>query len=227
VENLPRLGSWQDANLEQLVLLEPDLVITGGIDSDAVSRQLADLGIATVAMPVLTLEDIFTSIESIGRAVGRPDRARSVTAETRTALDQLDGRVAGRPRPRVLLVVDRLPGTLRSIYTPTEASFLDELVRIAGGEPVPVTGGLGGYAGVSLEALVHLDPEIVIETIQGVPGRFTEDSMAVWGSLPELAAVRAGRVYAIRDTSVLHPSQRVRETAVRFAELIHPGVFPR
>ena len=74
---------------------------------------------------------------------------------------------------------------------------------------------------------MYLDPEIIIDMIQGVPGRFTENSMDVWGQIPSLTAVQTDRVHSIRDTSVLHPSQRVAQTARLFAEIIHPELFQR
>ena len=43
--------------------------------------------------------------------------------------------------------------------------------------------------------------------------------------LPTLRAVQQGRVYPVRDPTVLHPSQLVGDSARRFAELIHPEAF--
>ena len=61
--------------------------------------------------------------------------------------------------------------------------------------------------------------------MQKTEGGLAEDTQAVWRELPQVRAVREGRVYAVRDTSVLHPSQFVGDTARKFAELIHPEVF--
>ena len=225
VDTLPRLGSWQDADLERLTRLAPDLVVTGGVESSILSGQLAALEIPTVTIAVDTLDDVFRNIERIGLVVGRSDRARALAEETQAELGDIRADVQGVDRPRVLVVVDRVPGTLRSIYTVSEDSFLAGLIQIAGGEPVRVTNAVAGYAQVSLEALVYLDPGIIIDMIQGVPGRFRENSMEVWRQIPNLRAVQTGRVHPIRDTSVLHPSQRVSVTARRFAEIIHPEVF--
>lgn len=224
VATLPRLGSWQDARLEELTALDPDLVVSGGAESDRVGEQLRTLGIEFVLISGQRIDHISADIGTIGSIVGVETAASDLIRAMRLGLESVREAVAGRTRPRVLLVVDRLPGTLRSIYAPTADSFLSEVVSVAGAEPVAIAGGVGGYAQVNLETLVALDPEIVIETIQGVPGRFTEDSMEVWRQLPSLAAVRNGRIVPIRDPSVLHPSHRIVETARRFARVIHPGV---
>jgi iron complex transport system substrate-binding protein len=224
VERLPRLGSWQDARLEALARLEPDLVVTGGIESDPTAGHLRALGIPTASSPARSIADVYESILTLGSATGEVAAARDLVERTGRALDDIRNRVEGRRRPRVLLVVDRLPGTLRNIYAPTSGSFLAELLEIAGAEPIEIDGGTAGYAPLAMEALVHLDPDVIIETIQGVPGRFTEDSMAVWGQMPDLEAVRTRRIHPIRDPSILHPSQRIAETARRLAGILHPEV---
>ena len=43
--------------------------------------------------------------------------------------------------------------------------------------------------------------------------------------LPELRAVRNGRVYAIHEEFVGHPSQFIAETAKVFARIIHPEAY--
>jgi ABC-type Fe3+-hydroxamate transport system substrate-binding protein len=47
----------------------------------------------------------------------------------------------------------------------------------------------------------------------------------VWRDLPELRAVREGRVYPVGDEFIPHASQFVADTAKLFAHLIHPEAF--
>ena len=63
--------------------------------------------------------------------------------------------------------------------------------------------------------------------MQKTQGGLEEDTLSVWRELPTLRAVREGRVYPVRDETVLHPSQLVGDSARRFAELIHPEAFER
>jgi ABC-type Fe3+-hydroxamate transport system substrate-binding protein len=63
--------------------------------------------------------------------------------------------------------------------------------------------------------------------MQRSDGQLAEDTQAVWRELPELRAVREGRVHALREPSLIHPSQFVADAARRFAELIHPEEFKK
>jgi ABC-type Fe3+-hydroxamate transport system substrate-binding protein len=78
------------------------------------------------------------------------------------------------------------------------------------------------------EAVVALDPDVVLDLMMHKEaGSFDEDTLAVWRDLPALRAVRDGRVHAVRDETVLHPSQLVGESARKFAQLIHPEAFEK
>lgn len=226
VKDLPRVGSWINSSLESVSALRPDLVVMTDAQAPFSNEPLHKLGLRTLVVPSRSLEDALSAIRDIGRSVGNEDQARELAAKTRSALEEVRRKSRDLPRPRVLCIVDRLPGTLRDLYSAAQGSFLAELVEIAGGRAL--TGGTPtGYGKINKEALVMLDPEVIIDMVQGSKGRLGEDPTAVWGELSVVTAVRKKRVHPVYDTSALHPSQFVSDTARRFAEIIHPEVFTR
>jgi len=224
VARLPRVGNWLNANLEQLAALKADLVIMNDAQSHFLSNQLDALGVRTLVVPSQTLEEAFSAIGAIGRAVGNEREAAELERATRASVEAIRARTRGLERPGVLCVVDRVPGTLRDLYTATEGSFITELIDVAGGQSVAPRAGTS-YGKISKEALLVVDPDIIIDMVQGSKGRLGEDPRRVWQELAEIRAVRAGRVYSLDEMWLLHPSQFVARTARRFAEIIHPEVF--
>jgi iron complex transport system substrate-binding protein len=222
--NLPRVGGWQTTSLEQVNALRPDLIILTQAQAPFVHASLKSLGFKTLVVNGLTLQDTVQAIEQIGRATQNEAEARNLVDRVRVTLDRVHAKTQHLSRPRVLCVVDRVPGTLRDIYTATEGCFLAELIEIAGGQCISPRAP-GGYTKMSLEAVAGLDAEIVIDMVQGAKGKFAENPAQVWQQLSEISAVHDGRIYPIRDTSVLHPSQFVADTAQRFGRIIHPEVF--
>ncbi|HEX8476231.1 MAG TPA: ABC transporter substrate-binding protein [Pyrinomonadaceae bacterium] len=226
VKNLPRVGGWNNPNLEQIAALRPDLVVFAEAQSQFVKDKIEALGIRALSIPSNTLEDAFTSIEEIGRATKTEREAGRLLAETRAEIDDVRARTRDLPRRRVLCVVDRVPGTLRDLYAATEGSFIAQLVDVAGGESIAPS-ATSGWGKITKEAVVALDPEVIIDMVQSPQGKFAEDPQAVWRELPTVRAIRDGRIHQIRDTSVIHPSQFVGNTARRFAEIIHPEAFAK
>ena len=65
-----------------------------------------------------------------------------------------------------MLIVDRLPGTLRDLYTATDGSYLAELIGIAGGR-IAIPPVEHGYKKLSKEDLLAADPDNILDFIQG------------------------------------------------------------
>jgi iron complex transport system substrate-binding protein len=224
---LPRVGGWNNPNMEQIASLRPDLVVFSEAQAQFVKDKFESMGIRTLAVPSQTLEDAYGAIELVGRATGDDEAAQRLLAQTRAGVETVRLATERLPRRRVLCVVDRVPGTLRDLYTAAGGSFIAQLIQVAGGEPVSPP-AREGWGKLQKEAVVALDPEVVLDLMMHKEGgSFDEDTLAVWKELPTLRAVREGRVYPVRDETVLHPSQLVSDTARRFAELIHPEAFAK
>lgn len=221
VNKLPSVGGWHTPDLEKLLAMRPDLVIVDDAQAPFVQDKLKDLGFRSLVVPDHTVQDVYTAIADLGRATGHEAGAAKLIASTRDALARISRKTAARPTPRVLLVVNRTPGTLRDLYTATDGSFLAELVNIAGGR-IAAPKVSRGYGKLSNEDLLAIDPDVILDFIHGSDSNFAGDPMEAWKEMPELKAVRTHRVYGVHEDYVPHASQRIAETAALFARLIHP-----
>ena len=223
VKNLPRIGGWSTPSLERVLAFRPDLVLVSDAQSQLVGPQLRELGLNVVTIPTHTLNDAYAAIRIAGHATGRDAEAAQLESTTRAGIERILNRTRALPHPSVLCVVDRTPGTLRDVYAAGEGSFIAELITIAGARSV-VPRSAEGYSRIGKEALLRYNPDIIIDMMQGPPGRLGEDPQAVWRDFPELAAVRNRRVIPIHDEFVLHASQMVVKSAVLFARIFHPEI---
>src|SRR5947209_12151906 len=160
VEKLPRVGGWNNPNMEQIASLRPDLVVFSDAQSQFVKDKIEALGVRTLAVPSNTLEDIEKAIELTGEATGDRDAAQKLAAQTRADIETVRLTTEKLPRRRVLCVVDRVQGTLRDIYTAAPGSFLAQIIEAAGGEPVSPPARTG-WGKLQKEAIVALDPDVI------------------------------------------------------------------
>jgi len=79
-----------------------------------------------------------------------------------------------------------------------------------------------GYAKLSKEDLLALNPDVILDFVHGAKSRFAGDPMEAWRDMAELKAVRTRRVHGVNQEFVPHASQRMVQTAALFARLIHP-----
>ena len=218
---LPKVGGWATPSVEKVVSFRPDLVAFSEAQAPFLESPLKQLGIPTVLAPSLTVEDAFTAIALIGRATGHEQQAAMLAAQTKAALEAVRKRAGGLGRPTVLIVVDRTPGTLRDMYGAFQGSFLAELAEIAGGRVVPATSG-APYRKLSTEMVLGANPDVILDLVPA-----SDNGAGAWQSVPELNAVRRGRVNLVRDQFAAHDSQLIARTAALFARLLHPEIPER
>jgi iron complex transport system substrate-binding protein len=223
VAKLPRLGQLHNPNLETLTAMRPELVIINTAQAPFLEDTLRDLGLRVLKTSNRSVQEVYAAMTVIGRATGNDKEAATLVAVTRQGLDRVARKTASFPKPRVVLIVDRTPGTLRDLYTATDGSYLAELVGIAGGR-IAVPAVESGYAKLSKEDLLAADPDIILDFIHGARSRFAGDPMEAWHEMPELKAVRRHRIQGVNEDFVPHASQRIVQTAELFAKLIHPEV---
>lgn len=221
VKNLPSIGGWHNPSLEKLAALKPDLVISDDGQAPFIEKNVEALGLRFLVVPNHTIRDLYSGIADLGRVTGHEEQAAKLIAQTREGLQRVSQKTAGRPAPRVILIVNRTPGTLRDLYTATEGGFLAELVAIAGGR-IAAPKAPNGYGKLSKEDLLAINPDIILDFIHGSQSRFAGDPIEAWKEMPELKAVHTGQIHGVNEDYVPHASQRVVQTAELFARLIHP-----
>jgi iron complex transport system substrate-binding protein len=221
---LPRVGGWENSDIEKIVALRPDLVVLTDAQVPFIADKLEALGLHSLAVPSRNLADVFTAISSIGAATGHEQQAAELSLHVRSGLEDVRRRTKPFPQRTVLLSVSRTPGTLQDLYVATEGSYLVDLIDIAGGRSVAAPAKTG-YGKINKEAILSLNPDLIIDLVHGSKGTFAEHPEEVWNDLPELRAVRENHIHPVDDDFIPHASQFVVETAKVFARIIHPEAF--
>jgi cobalamin transport system substrate-binding protein len=220
---LPRLGQLHNPNLEKLTAMRPDLVVINNAQAPFLEDTLKELGLRVLKTSNRSIQEIYAAMIAIGNATGNESEAARLVAATREGLDRVARKTARLPKPRVALIVNRTPGTLRDLSTATEGSFLAELVEIAGGHVV-VPPAKSGYGRLAKEDLLAIDPDIILDFIHGPKSGLAGDPKEAWREMPELKAVRGHRIHEVDQDFVPHASQRIVLTAELFAKMIHPEI---
>ena len=134
-------------------------------------------------------------------------------------------RVAGRPRPRTLIVFDREKVALRGIYASGGVGFIHDMVDAAGGD--------NAFADVKQQAvqattelILARRPEVILELrADPLDAGARAREIAVWNALTSLPAVRNSRVYFLDEQKTVVPGPRVAEAVELIAHTIHPEAF--
>ena len=220
----PKIGTYLQPSVETILALKPDLVLAEkSMIRQAVS--LPKLRLNVVEVDDATIPGIHESIRTIGRLGGVSGRAEALCASIHSGLDYVRRQTAGKPRRKVLFVVGRTPGKIEDLIAVGNASYLNEVLAIAGGMNL-FGDAVAPYAKVSLEEVLARDPEVIVDIgeMANTAGVTEDQKRAVvrlWGRYPSLSAVKRGRVFAVASDIYVVPGPRVVEAARELARMIH------
>lgn len=220
----PQLGGLLDPDLEATLRLAPDLVVLVPSEDD-VARALASAGVRTLVVPHEDLGDVEEAILAVGRAAGVERRAAQLARGLREELARAAVERTEAERPRVLFVVARDAGQVASLTAAGGRTYLDELIRLAGGRNVLADSPVR-YPQLSAEGVIRLRPDVILEWAPGVRGTGDRPSpedparLDDWRRLPGVPAVEGRRLHVLHDVLWLRPGPRVPEALRRLGPLL-------
>ena len=225
VARLPKVGGLLDPDVERLLSLKPDLVIVYDTQTD-LKRQLERARIPMFGYVHRGLPDITETMRNLGARIGMKAAADAAAERIEQQLAAIRARVAGRPRPKTLLIFGREPGALRQVDASAGYGFLHDLLELAGG--FDVLGDLQKQSvEMSTEMIITRAPEVILELHYGdslKPERFNAERR-VWNALPSVPAVRNNRVFLLGGDEFVVPGPRIVIAADRFARTLHPEAW--
>ena len=222
VKALPRVGALLDPDTERIISLRPDLVITYASQVD-LQAQLKRATIATFDDRHAGLAHILVTMKELGIRTGHGPEADAAVATIEARLAAVRARVAGKRRPRTLLVFSREPKTLRNVYVSGGRGFLHDMLEMAGGDDLFNDIDKESVQ-VSAETILARAPEVILELRpeEISAGQPMQDELASWSRLASVPAVRDQRVLFISGRAVTVPGPRVAESVERMARALHP-----
>jgi iron complex transport system substrate-binding protein len=215
---IPNVAKFGSVDIEKIVALQADLVIAGGntfTPPESIAK-LRSLHIPTVVVYAATVDKVFSDVELTGMAVGRPAEAASLATSMRADFAQVAAAAAALPKPRVFYEID----ATGAIYGPADKSFLAEMIRLAGGDPI--TTGSADKFDIPIERLIQANPEVILlgDAAYGV----TPGQVAARPGWKVMTAVKSTTIRPIDDVVVTRPGPRIGQGLRALALAIHPDL---
>ncbi len=225
VDKLPRVGSYLQPNIEAIARLQPDLALVHAEQRNALA-QLAGVKVPTLALRNTTLEETLQSATQIGNAIGMAREGAKFERELRAKLAAIENKNAGKART-LLFIVGRTPGRLDGMIAVGSGSFLNDVIRIAGGRNVLFDSKVA-YPRISLETIIRLDPDVIVDmgdmaVTVGVTEEHKRSVLKLWDAQKAVRAVTQKKVFAVAADIFVVPGPRVTEAAEAFATMMHGG----
>ena len=190
----PRVGDAHRLDMERIVTLAPELVVTWPYSATGEVAALRARGVPVFVTNPTTIGGIAADVERLGVLAGTQAAAAERAREFRAKLDRLaERRRVSRP-VRVFYEIWNEP-----LYTIGGKHLISEAIAMCGGENVFASLTLPAPE-VSVEAVLAARPDAIIA---GADGGVRPAWLDDWRRWPILPAVAEGHLYTV-DANLLH-----------------------
>ena len=126
--DIPIVGNDLQIAAEPILAVEPDILITQSNPKRFETLQRLNPNIRVEYVPIETFGDIADAMDRIAALLGDHARGSRARVAFLTGLDKVRRRVAGRPKPRAIVLMGH-----HDPSTAGQGTFINELIEVAGG----------------------------------------------------------------------------------------------
>ncbi|MGE5340795.1 MAG: heme/hemin ABC transporter substrate-binding protein [Candidatus Omnitrophota bacterium] len=208
-KRIPRIGGLMDVNLEMLISQKPDVVILYPEVYEKI-KVLKDK-VKLIVVNHIGLDDLYSGIAVISKALHTESKGKELTASVQQRLEQLRKKSMTHPKIKTLLIIGRNPNDFNNMYIIGANDYLNTLLDAAGG--VNAYSGHIKYPSVSIESVVTMNPEAIIELSAFNEGIQDKRVVNQWKQFPFISAVKNNKIKIVKDAKWVIPGPRVAEIA--------------
>jgi iron complex transport system substrate-binding protein len=215
------VGGFSTLKMEELLPLEPDLVITFSDVQAQISADLIRKHYTVLATNQRSLRGIVEAILLIGRAIGCSDQAEKLTSDFERQLRDL--RCDEEPHPRVYFEEWDEPLI-------TSIGWVSEAIKLVGGDETIFSrpnAKSSRERRVEGSAVCSADPQIIFASWCGKPVDLRQITTRPGWDV--ISAVRNGEIHEIDSADILQPGPGVLEGVKKISAIINNwrGKFDR
>lgn len=226
-QSLPVVGSAYRPNSEQILQLNPDLILADSVLQPQLRDQLDALKVTVVYVGAPNLNGVMQAERLTAQVLGTPPAGEAAAQRLQAKVDELRAKIAPlAAHPKVLI----LNGAPDDFYVAKPESYVGDLVQALVGVNVAAglqdIGPFPGYTKLSIEKIVSDNPEVILGITAGPPGDTITKALSGnpgWGTI---SAVQNNRVFEIPvDIFLQAPGPRAGEGLDMLARYLYPDVF--
>lgn len=209
VLEVPAVQSGADTNLEQIIALEPQVVVMAKMaQTEEQVAALEKAGIRVVVSDAQDIEGVYTAIRLIGALVGRNDEAEAMVADMQSTFAD----IAAKSENTGKTVYFEVSPLQWGLWTAGKGTFMDELATMCG--LTNAFADVKGWAEISEEQVLERDPDyiVTISMYYGEGPTPVEEikSRAGWDALK---AVQNDVIFNADSNEVSRPGPRLKDAA--------------
>lgn len=206
---VPAVQSGADTNLEQIIALEPQVVIMAKMaQTEEQVAALEEAGIRVVVSDAQDIEGVYTAIRLIGALVGRNDEAEAMVTDMQSAFAD----IAAKSENTGKTVYFEVSPLQWGLWTAGKGTFMDELATLCG--LTNAFADVEGWAEISEEQVLERDPDYIVTiSMYYGEGPTPVEEIKARAGWEGLKAVQNDAILNADSNEISRPGPRLKDAA--------------
>ena len=217
VLDVPSVQSGYDTNIEQIIALEPQVLLMSTMaQTDEQVQQLEAAGIRVVVSDAQDIEGTYTAISMIGELVGRQAEAASIVESMQKTFDEIKAN-AGDGTKTVYFEVSPLQ---YGLWTAGSGTFMDEIANMLG--LTNCFADVTGWGEISEEQVLERNPDYIVTiSMYYGEGPTPEEEILSRTGWENVTAVKDGKILNLPNNELSRPAPRLADGAKALYDFVY------
>jgi len=222
------VGFEHDINIEQLISLQPDLVIGIQGTHDELIPILENIKVPIIILKIKKYEDIVAKVKLLGDIAGTPVRAQGLIDKMQMKINAVEAKLPAQSKKVAIL-----HATAKNVTMELDNSIAGNIAKMlkmrniaTGSTPLESDPDMGSY---SVGKLVEGDADVILVVTRGSRVDIETIMKTDIASEPEwakLRAVQSGQVFYLpSEFFQLNPGIRFHEAVDYMAKKVYPDIY--
>ena len=189
---------------EQVVGLEPDLVLAANINDNDTVQNLRDSDLTVVKFEqAFSVDDVAVKTRLTGQVVGSCEQATTVNEQMNATVEEVRSAAESRERQSVYYAMG-------GGYTAGPNTFIGDVISTAGGDNIATAADIQTYGEISEEVVVAENPDWIVTT--------SERNIPYSTALNSTTAVQEDQIITVNGNYMSQPGPRITGPLTKIAD---------
>ena len=213
----PSVQSGYETNLEQIIALQPQVVLMGTMAQTTEQVEaLEQAGIRVVVSDAQNIEGVYTAIRMIGALMGKDAEAEALVGSMQAAFSE----IREKARDTGKTVYFEVSPLQWGLWAAGKGTFMDELATLCG--LTNIFADLNGWAQVSEEQVLSRNPDYIVTTAMYFgEGPSPVEEILSRSGWERLNAVMNGGIFNADSNAITRPGPRLVDAAYALDECVN------
>lgn len=213
----PSVQSGYETNLEQIIALQPQVVLMGTMAQSVEQVEaLEQAGIRVVVSDAQSIEGVYTAIRMIGTLMGKEAEAETMVTQMQVGFAD----IAEKSQNAGKTIYFEVSPLQWGLWAAGKGTFMDEIAQLCG--LTNIFSDMDGWAEVSEEAVLVRNPDYIVTTAMYFgEGPTPEEEILSRDGWAVLDAVKEGHIFNADSNAITRPGPRLLEAAWALFEFVN------